>query len=577
MIIKEVFMPLRLDPLRTYSIFLLPFAYQPSPYDEKKSEGNEAYIWSPLDWPGTAEPSEDEVAKQKKNKRQEFVQKTRSERSPIWRLQYFMPETNMVLFNRAKWLGLTDAEGKKARTLPGSQGLHLKCGGQNSKTIALRLHWARLVLFEWPEEGVGRGNQVEFAQNGILAIKLGFDPDSKPTADHLLWLNEAFRYYKIPYFSHPEEAFRRHDVIQGLPGPSEAQSRARAYWDMWSNFLSYPVKLKEASFSLMPEKWRQSAETQAMAGGDGPSLPYFEKMLQSPITGSKGLSEHRETWDVYPDNRAFVWTCACLSSLRRRTSLPNFLDDELAPPRKNTILEFWHALLDVDSCSYPVNAFRYKWLRERTFARWQTEGTLYGFNNFSVALMAQPVDFVISHFERMYLDMGLLLLQVRTSLFRASKLVSLNTQDRLKARKKSGEKLFRDLRDDFAAFVNLYQFPLLSTQQQAIEIYTMMRKWFDVDDIFSEVKSEIESTHEHLELVADIGTQRNINALTKFGLAIAGGALAGQILGMTNISQEFFGVQSRGSFWVQSAIVAIFIALSGIFIGTLLWFKKKRS
>jgi Mg2+ and Co2+ transporter CorA len=62
---------------------------------------------------------------------------------------------------------------------------------------------------------------------------------------------------------------------------------------------------------------------------------------------------------------------------------------------------------------------------------------------------------------------------------------------------------FRMLRRDFALFTNLYQFPLLSNQQQAVEMYSLARKQMDVDSLFEEIEKEIQSSHDYISAVQD--------------------------------------------------------------------------
>jgi hypothetical protein len=73
---------------------------------------------------------------------------------------------------------------------------------------------------------------------------------------------------------------------------------------------------------------------------------------------------------------------------------------------------------------------------------------------------------------------------------------------------------FRELRDSFARFANLYQFPLLSTQQQGVEMYAMARRALDVEPLFREVQTQIETTHEYLELRLQAHTDSRMTWLT---------------------------------------------------------------
>jgi hypothetical protein len=88
-----------------------------------------------------------------------------------------------------------------------------------------------------------------------------------------------------------------------------------------------------------------------------------------------------------------------------------------------------------------------------------------------------------------------------------------------------------------------------------------MRKWLDVDEIYQEVKTEIESTHEHAELDAEKSTEEGLRTLTIYGLAIAAGALIGQVFGMTYVMHDLLGWTSCRSFMIQFGSVLVFAAV----------------
>ncbi len=608
---EETQMSVDLKPETTYTVFLLPFAYSPVQRDEKKA-GAGGPEWRELAWDPpapiviTENDLRERILKQKKEELSRILcdkqeaeialaantwfnglepeERQKLERMEeravwdeddeaklVWRLQYFLPETNMVLFDRAKWFELRSecAEADSQSPVAGIQWPTKLTLNNGIDSIPLKVHWARLALFEWPE-GLEKAavKRRTFARNGILAIKVGFDPESHPSMHHLLALNETFRYYKIPFLRHPDVCFKRHEFLEGLPGPAEDEHLSASYHAMWENLLSLPLRKGEGCFSLFPEKWKVGARQQAMAEAQGQALPTAEKLLASPlveIPDNDVSKEGEGTWDIYPDNRAFVWTCADIKKRSEDGPWPTFEEEVASSALRESLYTLnWHALLDVDATPSPVDPFRYEWLRDRTYRRWASTGSLYGFNNFSVALMGNLYQPAPAHFERMYLDMGMLLLQVRTSLFRASQKITRDTKDRLANPKKKWQDHFRDFRDSFAAFVNLYQFPLLSTQQQAIEMYVYLRKWMDVDDLFAEVKSEIESTHEMVELQADKQTQRWLNGIAIGGVLFAVAGIIGQILGMTNICSDFGS--DMGAFWRQFTWV-----IAPVAIGLLCW------
>ena len=116
----------------------------------------------------------------------------------------------------------------------------------------------------------------------------------------------------------------------------------------------------------------------------------------------------------------------------------------------------------------------------------------------------------------MYFDQVLLLLYMRVTLFRFSRELSVVSGRMLKLTN-SGEDSasamdgwrqdFRELRLSFTCFENLYQFPLFSNQQQAVELYVRAREGLDIDGLYKEVAGEIRSSDELLE--SEVGEKRN--------------------------------------------------------------------
>lgn len=161
------------------------------------------------------------------------------------------------------------------------------------------------------------------------------------------------------------------------------------------------------------------------------------------------------------------------------------------------------------------------------------------------------------HFRVLYFDQLLLMLYVRTSLFRFSERLSVlagkagetlalsEGSTERKAGLQELAKVFRDLRWEFAQFTNLYQFPLISHQQQALEMYSLLRRHMVVEEFFQNVRTEIETTQ---TLLADALAERQaqatlrLTALAFLGLllSVAVGAMGSDALvdGLKRILNE---------------------------------------
>jgi hypothetical protein len=193
-----------------------------------------------------------------------------------------------------------------------------------------------------------------------------------------------------------------------------------------------------------------------------------------------------------------------------------------------------------------ITRFEQKWAEDRTYLRWAEGESFYGFNYHSGAMLgpewSDPP--LWKHFGQMYFDQVLILLYLRVALFRFStELSKISARARNIGYRRGVELLrgeFQNLRLTFALFQNLYQFPLLSNQQQGVEMYTLARQHLDVNDLFCEVQEEIHSSHEFLA-VEEAGKLSKVTArltvVATVGLILG---LVFSFLGMNIVNPETY-------------------------------------
>ena len=104
----------------------------------------------------------------------------------------------------------------------------------------------------------------------------------------------------------------------------------------------------------------------------------------------------------------------------------------------------------------------------------------------------------------MYFDMVLVLFYVRVTLFRFNNRLTEISMDALKNEKTTvsiddWSKKFNALRWEFTLFTNLYQYPLISNQQQGLEMYELARKSLDLNELFKEIQEEIHNGQEFIQ------------------------------------------------------------------------------
>ncbi len=433
------------------------------------------------------------------------------------RSRYFTPETADVLFGRARWLEL---KGSFAY-----QTLRMPIGGDE---IEIEIAPPRLVLFE-----AGARPRVELTSTAFLLVDVYFPqpakngegkPSSPPTLDDLLLINELFRYWRQPFDKHPAKecttargvtcftkamanvAAAARAALDGAGRRGERLGKDDDYFDRWDWLLSYPIK-DEGGYMRIASTAREAARRWTHP--------------EDPSAALNALSDDTG-WIAYTDERAFVWTCVITKS--GSEDLKDALEGD--PSHSG----MWVRLLNVDRPSNgQATAFEKRWLRGRTYERWKHFGTLYGFNMHSGAMLASPCEEppLWRHFSETYFDQVLLLLYLRVSTFRFSRELARISAD-LPFHQKRDFREFRKIRRVFAMLTNLYRFPLLSSQQQGIEMYTCARKWLDVDDLFEEVQAEIRETHEMFELstASEMGVATGVLACIAIIIGFCGGVMA---------------------------------------------------
>ncbi|MCI5163858.1 MAG: hypothetical protein D3917_17960, partial [Candidatus Electrothrix sp. AX5] len=104
---------------------------------------------------------------------------------------------------------------------------------------------------------------------------------------------------------------------------------------------------------------------------------------------------------------------------------------------------------------------------------------------------------------------------------------------------------------------NLYQFPLISNQQQGVEMYKIARESMDIDDLFKEVQEEISSTHEFLEMRANRRLGRIANIIAVLAAVAAFGSLLSEDLRKGVFT--FLAVdKSRGTLLLLAVLLVFF-------------------
>lgn len=516
----------------SYSRFVLPFAYRP----EQDSTLSTAQLYF------APAPPDDQILRE----------------------AYLTQETADVLFKRARWMQFQGPAEHWNVTVSGRDGQAL--------TVTIASPW--LVLFESPDrlEDNPAPSEEDLLRTGFLLVELYFPEgqDNRPNLDELLTINELFRYWRSPFPRHAEvKGYKRllDDVPLKLTDPQSPLIKdcptADIYLERWASFLELPIKLGNDIGRLFPVHWDK--DTRAWV------IPDQGLSTQEKTTAAKSRG-----WAVYADERAFVWTCALLekggNELRQTFKHAEHAADAPAPPWS---FGHWVKLLNVDPPekagaeekpppsqeelvrrTHNSRRFEQAWAKERTYLRWAELGTFYGFAYHGGAMLAEPMDEppLWRHFGQMYFDQVLLLLYLRVTLFRFSTRlneISATAMKRSGHAKNNKEWLeqFQQLRWAFMHFTNLYQFPLISNQQQGIEMYALARKVMDVDEFYREVKEEIHNANDYL-------TAKTTMKLTEVATIVLPLVLGSSVLGMNLFSAD--------EWWSRILLLLLFIGIVAV-------------
>lgn len=255
--------------------------------------------------------------------------------------------------------------------------------------------------------------------------------------------------------------------------------------------------------------------------------------------------------DSYPDNRAFVYSHASIADVPWETE------------RTSRLWTLWHQFLYVESDEAPYRGqlipWEDDWVRRRTYFRWgasSSDARLYGFSNYSACSLCLPHSFAVAakHFETIYLDQLLLLLYQRISVFALNREAARITQEW----KRHGWKAVRPqvlrLQEAFSQFVNLYWFPVFTTQVQGLEMFAIAKQELDNAELFAELRTELAETRSYMDSSYDEGEAQLARTFAwASALTASVGILVG-LLGISLILPTSSGVArwcwpTRGAWW----------------------------
>lgn len=161
--------------------------------------------------------------------------------------------------------------------------------------------------------------------------------------------------------------------------------------------------------------------------------------------------------------------------------------------------EFWYKYLFVDT-GWPTcqnDEMRRDLLRAHTYLRWQDWNSLYGVSRYSFVYLTNSgvPSYLVDYFMTTYARMMENALVQRASVLCFSNEVTTLTKRGDWTLEKLSEHV-DSLNEEYIRFINRMCFKELTSQDQGVELYGMIRQNLDIDSYVEELKDEIEKLHD---------------------------------------------------------------------------------
>jgi hypothetical protein len=489
----------------------------------------------------------------------------------IWRRSaYFTVDTSYALFNRAHWFELQNvpneqveptgkvskddvakAEGKGVWTsfsyhAPGVADEKGRVGEKRPITVEVAPPW--VVLFEAENATKALEKQLSaeetFFQIGFLYLDCYLRTETAKDGtlvclEDLMEFNERARCIWSPYAEYLPAYLNIMEKRPALLGQSAPDIKTGNFLDMWAAAVGYRIEIQGHRIWLSDYTMRKDTR-EWVENCAGSHLSWDGKAPgDSPVPLTAIGTESHTGWLAGTDYRAFVWTFAYTeSSLSSYHGGPADRPDRYGHWVKfmnvDPIWKYWEEPANIGVNAHDTSAFERDWARERTYARWAHYGSYYGISPHSGCLLTNykgEIQFD-RHFKTLYFDQALLLLYLRVMAFQLSiRMARLGAEFADKVPNTTGKPArsdgvesfrggFREVRQRFMSFSSLYQFPLLSTQQQGVELYTLFRKHMDIDGLYRDVANEIDTWDRVIAQHAEEFVSRRVEIITFWGLPV---------------------------------------------------------
>ncbi len=342
-------------------------------------------------------------------------------------------------------------------------------------------------------------------------------------------------------------------------------------------YLSFTEQLEEGDVSKIPVRVRLTIE------GEDP-LEHTFKKEQLELTWDRQRKTGRiQISTIIQDLLESALGSQCFSPiLDDRMVVFTFFGLAGGQPRSSKGCEDYQALFSrIMYVESPGTGFCYdrefmKDLSEHVvYRRWYNLGNLYGFTRYSSAYSGYGGFFsneIFNNFNSMYYQLAVISLFYRMSLIEFSDDVAdatlkleLGNPDR---------KIFLTIKKAFMDFSNIYWFQEVTNQDEGIEIFDCYKKSFMFENMYNQVKEEIDRADKYFESIDGmryvwLSNRCAIGGLLFGALAVLTGYFGMNFNDLPSVKCLFF--KTDVCFWIITSIVLL-VSFS---IGFLIFIKER--
>ena len=228
-----------------------------------------------------------------------------------------------------------------------------------------------------------------------------------------------------------------------------------------------------------------------------------------------------------------------------------------------------------------------KLVEEAEYRRWIGKGSMYFVTNYSFLYLAKtsPPDFLIETFLTQYYQMACLCIAQRASIMKLKIKATELSKSLVNTKENKYEKIVKhimQLQDEFARFDTQLCFDEVSSEQQAIEIFNMLKKATYIEKEKTTLKEQISSLYDTSNTSLGYSTNRTMMIFTWISNFIAIAALlvsTMQISGVKSCCNMLDGNKDDSNavfFFVLFIIVILILAIAVVLILLNNKYKRKR-